>query len=75
MEFTPVAISDLIAAGAELSAHCRNCGHFKVLAPAGLPDRLYSRAVPALEGVFRCSHCQGRERHRHVAVRAAKKAR
>jgi hypothetical protein len=57
MEFTPVTISDLIEAGAELSAHCRDCGHFKTLPAGTLPNRLHDLPVPSLEGKFRCSCC------------------
>lgn len=60
MEFEPVNIADLIAESAELIAHCRTCGHHKVIQLCNLPVRLFNRSVPSLEGVFRCSMCGGR---------------
>lgn len=59
-KFDPVTVDDLIQDNAELSAHCRACGHWKVTAAADLPARIRARAVPSLEGVFRCTWCQSR---------------
>jgi hypothetical protein len=58
MDFVAVTISDLISEGAEVSAHCRDCGHFRTLLAETLPGRFRGVPVPALEGVFRCSRCQ-----------------
>ena len=60
LQFEPVTLSDLVASGAELTVHCRACGHWGVIDPALLPATIRNRPVPALEGRFRCSHCNGR---------------
>lgn len=60
MQYDPVTIADLVSGGAELTAHCRRCGHWKTVNPVGLPDRFDSRTLPSLEGAFRCSRCGSR---------------
>ena len=74
MQFQPVTIADLIAQEAEISAHCRVCGHFRVLPASSLPERLRSRAVPSLDGVFRCSDCGSRDTTAMPLYRQQKRA-
>ena len=55
----PVTIADLTVGNNGLTAHCRDCGHWKELEPKNLPLPP-NRAVPSMEGVFKCSLCGSR---------------
>lgn len=58
--FEPARLSDMIALGISITAHCRKCGHWARLDPAalGLPA---SVAIPALENRFLCGLCGSRD--------------
>lgn len=57
--FEPVTLGDLADKGLNLTAHCRDCGHWERLKPdqLGLP---LSRSIPSLERAFVCSVCKSK---------------
>jgi DNA-directed RNA polymerase subunit RPC12/RpoP len=58
--FEPVTVGDLVEKGLRISIHCRACGHWSEVDPAGLPLPL-SAEIPRLEGAFRCTRCGSRQ--------------
>jgi hypothetical protein len=55
----PVTIGDLADEGLKMTIHCRTCGHWAEADPATIPLSR-QRALPALEGAFRCTLCGSR---------------